>query len=337
MTVIGEDEDKSEPQYVKYKPNIIKQTILLNDKIEEKLHVIAVISNPCLFSRRYTLMREFIKRMEMDEQDVILYIVELIYDNQSFVITDKNNKRHLQIKTKIPLWHKENMINLGVKRLLPQNWKAFAWIDADIEFENPNWASDTLKILNGCKDIVQVFSHCLDLDQNEMVMSCFGSFGYQFTKGYKYVSARGVNYWHPGYAWACTRKAYDKMGGLFEHGILGSGDYNMAMALINDCSKSFSAKSNNVFKQEILDLQERVKNLRLGYVPGIIRHYFHGQKKNRKYSERWQILAKYDYNPALHITTDINGVIIPTKDCPLGFIADIHNYFVERNEDEIVQ
>jgi hypothetical protein len=72
-----------------------------------------VISNPCLFAKRYILAKEFIKRME-DEDDVILYVVELTYDKQRFIITDKKNKRHLQINTKTPLWHKENMINLGV-------------------------------------------------------------------------------------------------------------------------------------------------------------------------------------------------------------------------------
>jgi hypothetical protein len=37
----------------------------------------------------------------------------------------------LQLRTDTPIWHKENMINLGVRRLLSDNYKAFAWIDAD--------------------------------------------------------------------------------------------------------------------------------------------------------------------------------------------------------------
>jgi hypothetical protein len=89
-----------------------------------------------------------------------LYIVELAYGNQSFQVTKSNNTRHLQIRTNTaPLWHKENMINMAVQHLLPDSWKAFAWIDADIEFDSSSWALDTLKILNGSKDIVQLFSH----------------------------------------------------------------------------------------------------------------------------------------------------------------------------------
>eukprot|EP01038_Epipyxis_sp_PR26KG_P004354 gene4354-6161_t len=65
------------------------------------------------------------------------------------MITEKHNKNHLQLRTIDPVWHKESMINVAVEYLLPYNWKAFAWIDADIEFENVNWAEDTLKLLNG--------------------------------------------------------------------------------------------------------------------------------------------------------------------------------------------
>ena len=62
------------------------------------------------------------------------------------------------------MWHKENLINLAVERLLPSDWKAVAWVDAEVEIESPTFALDTLKILNGHRDIVQLFSHGLDLD-----------------------------------------------------------------------------------------------------------------------------------------------------------------------------
>ena len=74
---------------INYKRNIIKDAIENNEPIENKLHVIAVISNPCLYAKRYTLMKDFIKRFENDEPNCILYIVELVYGNQKFIITNK--------------------------------------------------------------------------------------------------------------------------------------------------------------------------------------------------------------------------------------------------------
>ena len=315
-----------------------KTAITNNDPIEDKLHVITVVSNPCQYARRFILAREFIKYMET-ENNVILYVVELVYGNQKFYVTDKNNKRHLQLTGTVPLWHKENMINLGVK-LLPKNWKAMAWIDADIEFDSNSWASDALKILNGSKDIIQLFSHALDMDKNKKSMTVFSSFGYQYCKGKKY-GEKGLEYWHPGYAWACTRKAYEKMGGVFEYGILGSSDHIMALSLIGQGVKGVDDKSTDGYKKKILEFQANVKNFRLGYVPNVIRHHFHGSKKNRKYTERWQILVKHLYDPYEHLEFDKENlennnckVLIPTAKCPKVLIDDIFKYFEERNEDE---
>jgi len=331
MTVINNIEIDN----ITYEKNEIKNAIINNEPIENKLHVIMVISNPCLFAKRYILAKEFIKRMD-DEDDVVLYVVELTYDKQRFIITDKNNKRHLQINTKTPLWHKENMINVGVNKLLPKNWKAFAWIDGDIEFESATWAKDALKILNGHKDVVQLYSHCIDMNKNGYTMRVFNSFGYQFERKHQYVS-NGPDFWHPGFAWACTRKAFDKMGGLYESAILGSGDNIMSMSFIGCGLKAINSESTDNYKESIVDFQKKVQKLRLGYVPGVIRHYYHGSKKNRQYSERWQILIKHSYSPELHVSSNSDGILVPTKDCPSELLDDILKYFKERNEDEEFQ
>lgn len=321
--------------HIHYSLNETRAAIMHNDPIEDKLHVIAVVSNPCLYATRYILMREFIKRMEMDEPNVILYVVELAYKNQRFIITDEKNKRHLQLRAEHALWHKENMINLGVKYLLPKTWKAMAWIDADVEFENASWATDTLKLLNGSKDIVQLFSHCIDMNKQQEAMNFFASFGYQYVKKNQYnYNSSSINFWHPGYAWACTRKAFDRMDGLYDRGILGAGDNIVAMCLIGKGERSVYYIGTDEYKRSILEYQKKCSNLRLGYVPGIIRHYFHGFKKNRRYMERWEILIKHQYDPYIHVYKNNIGLLLPTKDCSTDFLGDIMNYFEERNEDE---
>lgn len=315
-----------------YRENNTMEAIINNDPIEDKLNVIMVISNPCLYKKRYVLAREFIKRMS-NYPHVELYIVELTYKNQKYIITEEKNKRHLQINTEIPLWHKENMINLGVEKLLPVNWKAFAWIDADIEFENLNWALDALKILNGTKDIIQLFSHCVDMNYDNSAMTVFSSAGYNYDKKNKFMST-GLNYWHPGFAWACTKKAYDKMGGLYDKSVLGSGDNCMMYSLLQNVTKAVNPRSNPNYIESLLDYQSRVKHLRFGYNPGVIRHYFHGTKKNRKYMERWQILIKNNYDPMKHVMYNEEGIIVPSQECPRELVDDIYKYFSERNEDE---
>jgi len=328
MTVIN----GIEIDIINYDVNYVKEAILNNESIENKLHVITVLSNPAQFARRYILAKEFIHRMEEDN-NVILYVVELAYNNQQYHITDPKNPRHLQLKADSMLWHKENMINVGVKKLLPKTWKAFAWIDADIEFENTTWALDTLKILNGYNDIVQTFSHAVDMDTDESAMRIFTSFGYQYSKKQVY-NKNANNFWHPGYSWAMTRKAYERIGGLYEHAILGSGDNIMSLSIINNGLKGINEASTDEYKSTILDFQKKIRTLRLGYIPGVIRHFYHGSKKNRGYNERWRILLDNGYEPIKHMTYDKNGILIPTSICPKEILDQIKTYFYDRNEDE---
>jgi hypothetical protein len=312
--------------------NKVRSSIVHNDPIDTVLHVIMVVSNPSNFKRRYQLAREFMERMKQ-EPSVQLYVVELCFPSQEFVLTQSNHPYHLQLRTDTPLWHKENLINCGVN-LLPSSWKAMAWIDADIEFESATWATDCLRILNGYADIVQLFSHAMNMDKDEDAMELITSAGYQTEK--KSLKTEGINYWHPGYGWACTRFAYEKMGGLYENGILGSGDSIMKWSLSGEVHFSFYGNENihDQFKHNMYEFQSRIMGLRFSYVPGIIRHYYHGSMVNRRYYERWKILIDHQYCPEDHVEKNKDGILVPTLKCPPKLLEDIMNYFNERNEDE---
>jgi len=329
MTVINAIEISD----IDYKQNDIKYAIKNNDPIEDKLHVIIVISNVCLYARRYILLNEFVKRIKEEEDHVNLYIVEMIYPGQKFIVTKSTNKTHLQLKTDVPIWHKENMINLAVKKLLPSTYKAFAWIDADIEFDNTYWALDTLKILNGSKDVIQLFSHAVDMDKDKTNLNIFTGVGYSYCKNKAYTT-KGTDYWHPGYAWAMTRNAYEKIGGIYEDGVLGSGDNIMALSFINKAKNMNNSNYHPDYNTSMTEYQVKAKGLRLGYTPGVIRHYYHGTKQNRQYTERWKILMKHQFSPKIHLTHNSQGILIPTANFSDDFKADILNYFQERKEDD---
>lgn len=325
MTVIdGIDIDE-----IQYTVNDIKLAIKNNDPIEDMFHVILVISNPCMYGKRYKLMNEFVHRIEEEEDRVLLYVVELAYGDQSFFVTQSDNSRHLQIRTRTPLWHKENMINLAVQRLLPSNYKAFAWIDADIEFDSLSWATDALKLLNGSKDVIQLFSHCVDMDADKTTLRIFHGFGYSYSKQ-KEISHGGIDFWHPGFAWAMTRKAYEKMGGLYDKAILGSGDSIMALAFVRRVKSMHNKLYTKAYNDSMTEVEQNVSHLRLGYVPGVIRHYYHGSKQNRQYAERWKILMKHAYSPD-QVDYE-NGILVPHFS--EEFKEDIMQYFRDRKEDE---
>ena len=97
------------------------QQTMINTTINDndKLNIVMVHSNPLNYVIRDKLALQFKERMLL-YPNVNLIIVELVYGNKHFKITDKNNMNHVQIRTSNDniLWHKENMMNIGVKRLI---------------------------------------------------------------------------------------------------------------------------------------------------------------------------------------------------------------------------
>jgi len=307
------------------------------EPISEYLHVIAVLSNPCQFKRRFQLAREFIARQEATP-GVVLYVVELAYNDDPFQITNSECARHLQLRTRErPIWVKETLVNAGIKYLLPPDCKAFAWIDADIEFENRNWVNEALVLLNGECDVIQLFSHALDLDAKEDPMNIFSSFAYQCNKGRRYSPrAQPLNQFHPGFAWAMRRDFLDKIGGqLYDLSILGAGDINMAWSFIGRGLETLDAQQTEGYKQSLRQFESRCSPpCKLGHVSGVIRHYFHGSKVNRRYGDRWKLLNDARFDPYVHLCRDEFGLVCASEKCPKKLLDDIALYFVTRNEDE---
>jgi hypothetical protein len=75
------------------------------------LYVIAVISNPARFARRYELFIEFCERMK-DEKYVTLITVELQQGCRDFVTNST-----IKLRTEHEIWYKENLINIAVTHL----------------------------------------------------------------------------------------------------------------------------------------------------------------------------------------------------------------------------
>src|SRR5947207_773371 len=96
------------------------------DNDADVLHVIVPISNYICYKKRYELFEKFKKHIESLD-NIKLYIVEVAFKDRDFVVTEKNNPRHLQLRTESEIWHKENMINLMVQRL-PEKWRYVAWV-----------------------------------------------------------------------------------------------------------------------------------------------------------------------------------------------------------------
>lgn len=304
-----------------------------------KLWVISVVSNPIRYKSRIELFKKFAHKLG---NHVNHLVVEMAFGDRDYEVTERNNPRHLQLRSFEELWHKENMINLGVQYLsqLDPTWQYVAWIDADIEFQRSDWAQETVHALQHYQ-FVQMFQTASDLGPHGEVLQTHNGFAWNYLRGVVDMDSKGYGYGyvgHPGYAWACRREAFDATGGLIDTAILGAGDHHMALALIGRVKASYPKTISQDYKDMMDDWQaqcERYIKRDIGFVRGTILHSWHGKKKDRNYVGRWEILTSNAFSPFRDIKRDSFGLWQLSNFDKIKLRDQIRAYFRSRLEDSI--
>jgi hypothetical protein len=336
------------------------------DVVNEPLYVITTLFNPIRFKSRWKHYQRFAQYVQ--DSGGVLYTVEASFGEREEAVAEYAPhktidprrawtdcpSRYTRVRTSSELWVKENLINIGISRL-PPDWKYVAWIDADVMFARPNWVGETIQQLQHYK-VLQMFSEVADLGPRYATIQRHRGFAWcyhhgippqqQMPGGYYYQPLPDVEQpthimWHPGFAWAARREAIEDLGGLMDFAILGAADNHMANSLIGNGAHSVHAKIHPVYRARVLSWQEKAdRHIRrnLGYVSGLLVHYWHGRKVDRRYWDRWKILTELQYNPDTDIQFDWNGVLKLTDrgDHRSIQLRDrIMQYFRQRNEDSI--
>lgn len=311
----------------------------------DELWVITVISNPQRFKSRYELYGRFARAVE--KAGGRLVTVEAAFGTRPHEVTQAGNPRHVQLRVHDEIWHKENLINIGVSHL-PPSWRYVAWIDADVEFVREDWVAETVQQLQHYK-MIQMFQHALDMGPQGDLMTTFDGFAWAFATGKEPPHRRAPNApnpyygrglrpnWHPGFAWAARREAFEGVGGLIDFAILGAADHHMAWALLGDVKVRTPKDISPAYLKHLLTWEARAQvavRQNLGYMPGTIYHHWHGPKANRRYGERWEILLRHGYDPDLDLQRDWQG-LHRLSDRGERMRNDLRGYFAQRNEDSI--
>lgn len=323
-------------------------------------HVITIISNPVRFKRRYELYWQF-KEM-CDAAGVNLITVEQAFGHRDFMVTEKGNPNHVQVRTVEELWHKENMINLGIKRMMQNDPQAreVAWVDADCApMRTPvDWFEETWHKLQHY-EIVQMWEKMIDIDIAFNPIATRPSFmanylQYGDPNPLEKITLDCETYYHPvkgrrsfgapGLAWAANVDALNKISGggsgpLLDFCILGAGDWYMAHGMIGSINKTYHAEiKDSAYAKKLLAFQERCERWikrDVGMVGGTVYHYYHGDKIHRKYASRGAILTRNHYDPDHDLKYDSYGLLQLETWEPrqIKLRDEIRRYMAERNED----
>jgi hypothetical protein len=285
--------------------------------------------------------------------NVRLYVGELAYGDRPFEVTSPTNPLDFQFRTREILWHKENVLNLVIRRFDP-GWEYGAYVDGDFTFTRHDVALETIHELQR-HEWAQMYSTYADLSADHRPMRVLQSFGQRFASGeldpktlataaageYVYGAKKGKRgVGTTGAAWAFRRESFEQVGGLLDTCVLGSGDWHMAFGLAGEPDSHPNVAEMTLcgqrYAESIRVWQSRAANAvrkRVGAVRCHAIHHFHGSKQRRGYGERWKILRDFDFDPHRDLCPDARGVyqLSPER---IGLRDEIRRYFDSRGEDD---
>lgn len=311
---------------------IKNNTVFLNKyKTDSEAVIISCFFNPQRSKYRTAAFNKFYN----DIKHLNHLIIEGVISSSTPELTESDNIKH--VKTESHLWHKEGLLNYAVS-ILPKKYKYIFWVDADVIFENQNWLVEGAEKLRSGFRFIQPFEYCVHLEQdeydypaldyfamNELLPNTYSSnvwrsFCATFEQ-YKTSLAQSLDYntyGHVGFAWGATREVLEKVG-LFDRALIGGADHVMALGAVGKLNhpsmlKSFTDNLNEVHDYQI-DLYNMVQ-AKVGAIPGVLKHIWHGDIKKRNYLKRIQ-----DFTPR-------TKTITKKDECGL--------YVAENNEDTFV-
>lgn len=145
----------------------------------------------------------------------------------------------------------------------------------------------------------------------------------------------------PGLAWACTRPAWEAVGGLFDMAIWGGSDWHMSHALIEKTEGMMRNDLHRNYKKMVMQWYHRCRtHIRQNVLvmDGSIIHFWHGKKTGRGYNAKHALMAKIGFDPLRHLKRDSQGLLSLHDDRSAAYpqLRDLMRKIAkERNEDSI--
>jgi hypothetical protein len=300
------------------------------------LCVVTAYFNPAGFhSRRqnYELFRERIQAAGL-----ALVTVECALGDRPFELPPGPGVRRVQGSD--VMWQKERLLNVALADL-PDSYRKVAWLDADVLFENPDWATATATRLDEFP-VVQPFDRAIRLARGATEDDGRGDSYPGFAAVYarqpqRLLAGDFTAHGHTGFAWAARREVLAGRW-LYDACIAGSGDHMMAHAFCGDwtsvCVDRIIGRANrhrDYFIDWCRALYPRVR-ARVGYVPGAVLHLWHGEVGDRRYVDRNRELAAFGFDPAADIRGGADGCWEWASRKP-GLHRWAADYFGRRRED----
>lgn len=266
-------------------------------RIGRELAAVCCYFNPLRYQSRLQNYRRFVANFS--RFDIPLITVELASGDQDFELP--NTPHTIRLRSPDVLWQKERLLQLGFDYLARKGYRNAAWLDADTEFENPDWLAETILLLKQVP-VCQLFEHVrVEMSSEGPHKELDGSVNWWLRTG-EIMTRKKC----PGRAWAANLDLLQTVP-LYDRCIIGGGDrafwlgcqcFGDERRWIRQVRKAFLWRNTNRrIRRDYLDWARRMGQAvqgRVGCVSGRITSYYHGDLENRRYSDRYRLLVDFD-------------------------------------------
>ena len=282
----------------------------------DKLAIIATHFNPCGYERPRDNYHRWLASASRYQEQVTT--AEISYDGR--FLSEGVNVHGTQMNV---AFQKEALINKAVSEL-PEDIEYVCWVDADLEFSNPDWALEGIaKLATGAFSAVQLFEHVVHENKEGIAER------EQVGLAWNYLHTRKPH-GMPGGAWMMRRSDFDAIGGLYPFKAVGGGDVTFWNGVAGHFIKRHKQQSGAADVAENAWIENAHKTIpqRVSSVRGKVRHLWHGDAKNRQHQTRQRILKEFD--PGKDIFLNADGILEWTSGAMAGRVLE---FFEGRKED----
>jgi len=292
----------------------------------DDLHKVALITthfNPCGFRRLRETYFEWVDTLGPLADR--LECVELVFDSDAAEIPRSTVIRGT--REKHLMWQKEALINSAIRRLGPEV-EYVAWLDHDFVFTDREWLGKAIAKLDSGLAAVQLFRGIAYLTKDRKV---------------EWMRDGAMHAWrtrqsingNPGGNWMAKRNVLDTLGGVNAHNIVGGGDqvwFDAMRGVPGGHLSQYSPALRADLERWIRRASSIVGSHSACHLDGTIQHLWHGDRSNRQYQTRNEILIRHEFDPATDVRINESGILEWSSDKP-ELHAEVQQFFLDRRED----
>lgn len=281
--------------------------------------IITTHYNPCGFNRMRETFYEW--RPSLGPMADRLICIEMVIGDSVSEIEGSTviraNNSHL-------MWQKEAMINVAI-RSLPNAVRYVAWLDHDAVFTDPDWLRKSIDQIDSGVDALQPFSKLALRNQLGKTVS-------EIDGACAIAKLGGSPSTGPGLAWVASRPFLKKIGGLYQHAIVGGGD-SVFFSAITKNRVNFIDRQPPAAAAHMRQWVNKIDKVNFSFLPGLGFHLWHGDRSNRQYVSRDEILRRHNFDPEIHVEISRSGLLRWTEAAGPDLRSEILAYFKNRDED----